>query len=134
MEALGTSPGALHARHRLARNRDAGCVAYLVAIAGRYEMRHIQFNERGAFGALQWPGKIVVLVPIRQPGDKVRLRGPDDAIVHDSMISQTLQEHVVESRGSNDLADGKSGKTAEQFSLSCVPALTQQEFCVVGKS
>ena len=47
------------------------------------------------------------------------------------MIFQALQQHVVESGGTNDLADGNAGKAVEQSALLCVPALAQQELGVV---
>src|SRR6516164_617129 len=50
------------------------------------------------------------------------------------MIFETLQQHGVEAGGSNDLADGKAGKTVEQVVLCCISALLQQELGVIIKA
>src|SRR5450756_3136780 len=47
------------------------------------------------------------------------------------MIFEALEQHVIESGRTNDLADRNAGKTVEQSSLLCVPALMQQELRVV---
>ena len=47
----------------LGRNRDAVCIADLVAVARRHEMRDIQRQQRRAFGALQRPEWIGRLSP-----------------------------------------------------------------------
>ena len=94
-------------------------------------MRHVQLEERRALGALQWPSGIGVLLPVRQPRQEVRLRRPEDAILHRPMIFQALQQHVVELGGANDLAHRKSGKAVEQSSLVAASALQQQELRVL---
>ena len=43
-------------------------------------MRHVQRQQRGAFRALQRPERIGVALPIREPGDEIRLRRPEHAI------------------------------------------------------
>ena len=70
-------------------------------------------------------------LPIRQPGEEVRLRRPRHAVIHAAMVFQPLQQHVVEPRRANDLADRKAGKPVEQPALIGVPALRQQEPGVV---
>ena len=42
IEVANTRPRAIQARGRLGTNRNAGRIAYLVSVAGRHEMRHIQ--------------------------------------------------------------------------------------------
>ena len=88
-------------------------------------------DESGPFGPLQWPNRIGIFLPIREPGDEVCLRGPGHAVIHGPMILQTLQQHVIESGGANDLADRNAGKAVEYPSQLCVPALMQQKFCVI---
>ena len=129
---------ALHAARRCAANCAAAGISDLVPIAGREETRHVQFDERGAFCLLQRPARIATPSPIaqdgrrHQPGNEIRLRGPDHAVLPGSMIAQALQQHVIETRRANHLAHGKAGKAVEQISR--LAALGAQEGCVIGKT
>src|SRR4029434_3090271 len=91
IEASNTSTGAFQPRSRLCPNQDAGRIAYLVSVAAQKEVRHVQLEERRALGALQWPNWSGIRLPIRQPRQEVRLRGPEHAVVHHLMIFQALE-------------------------------------------
>ena len=54
---------AIKARGRRGRHREAGRIADLVAVARRHEMRHVQREQRGPFGALQRPERIGIARP-----------------------------------------------------------------------
>ena len=109
-------------------------IADVVAVAGRDEMRHVERNQRRAFGPLQRPKRIILALPIGEPGDEIRLRRPDHAVVHGFMIAQPLQQHVVEPGRANDVADRSAGKTVEQLAPPCSTPATQQEARVLLKT
>ena len=109
-------------------------IADVLAVAGRDEMRHVERNQRRALGPLQRPKRIMLALPIGQPGDEIRLRRPDHAVVHGFVIAQPLQQHVVEAGRTNDVTDRNAGKTVEQLAAPCCPAATQQEVRVLLKT
>ena len=69
----------------------------------------------------------MLALPIGQPGDEIRLRRPDHAVVHGFMIAKPLQQHVVEPGRTNDVENRNAGETVEQLVPPCSTAATQQE-------
>ena len=123
-------PCAIEARCASGARRCACRIADLVAVADRYKVGHVQLDDRRALGALQRPDRIAVVLPICQARGEVRLGGPHDAVVHGAVIPQALQQHVVEPRGPDNLADWQSGVAGEEV----VRALLPQERRVIGET
>ena len=86
-----------------------------MVVARRDEVWHVQCRERFSFGAMQRPEEISVLVPVRQSGEEVRLRRPDDAVVHRAVIAQTLEQHVIELGRPDDFAYRNGRKAIKQI-------------------
>src|SRR5690606_9181843 len=114
---LQASPGEVETGGRGGVDRNAGRIADFVSIRERNKVRHIQGGESRTLCPLQWPDEIRVLVPIRQPGDEVDLRRPDDAVVHRPVIFETLQQHVIEAGRAKDFSYRQSGEAVEQVTL-----------------
>ena len=76
--------------------------------------RHIQLEKGLSFDSLKWPSLVGLGIPIGQPGRKIGLGRPYDAVVHDAVVFQPLQQHGVELCRPCDLADREPGETAEQ--------------------
>ena len=106
----------------------------LLPVARADEMRHIELNERGTFGSVQRPDRIRAAIPVRQPGDEIRLRGPGCAIVHVPVIFETLQQHGIEPGGTDNPAHGQARKSGEQIFPAFISELPQQEACVILKA
>lgn len=73
---------------------------------------------------------IAVLVPISQSGNEVRLRRPDNTIMHGAMIGELLQQHGVERGRTRHLAHRQAGKLLEQTAGPGIGALSNQEIGV----
>src|SRR5262249_50605320 len=98
------------------------------------EMRDVQREERGSFRALKWPEIIFVLVPLREPCHEVRLRGPQNSVVHRPAVFQPLQQHRIKSSGANNLADRKTGKILVEAFWLRRPDVSQQKISVVAET
>ena len=109
-------------------------VADGVTVAGQNEMRDVQAEERGSFGAQERPVRVGRLVPIGQARDEIRLRRPRRAVVHAAMGLQPLQQHRIEARRPHDLADRRAGKAIEQMSLIRSPRPLRQKPGIVLKA
>ena len=131
IEVLHASSRASDARGFFGPHRKADCIAYLVFIVGRYKMRNVQCKQSGPLGPLNWPKDIDVPIPFGQSGDEVRLRRPYDSIVHCPIIFQALEQHGIEARSTNDLANRKAGKACKYITRLWILASLQQEFGVV---
>ena len=58
VETSNTGAGAFQSRGGIGIDGNAGRIANIVAVTARHKMRHVQREERGAFGALQCPKRV----------------------------------------------------------------------------
>src|SRR5258708_17629396 len=81
VEATQTSARAKETGCSLGADRDAVRIANLVAVARRYEIRHVQLQRGSPLGGLQPPQHAAAVLPIRPRRDEIRLLAPSHALV-----------------------------------------------------